>query len=94
MVKFGEGGHVIDAARTSDLLNGMSAMVKQVGNAPATSVGPRGAVNLNFGENSITISQCGHSHDQGDAARIFMRALKKHLRNEDIYAAIAEGDKF
>lgn len=94
LVKFGEGGHVVDAGKTADTLAGMHAMVQQVGSGPVSSHGGKGTINLNFGENSITISQCGHGHDQGDAARIFMRALKKHLRNEDIYAAIAEGDKF
>lgn len=95
LVKFGEGGHVVDAGITSDLLNGMHAMVQQVGSSPASSssMGGRGAVNLNFGPNSVVIN-CGGSHnDAADSARQFARALKRELRSEHIYHTIAEGEK-
>lgn len=94
LVKFGDGGHVVDAGVTSDLLNGMHAMVQQVGSAPhsSTMMGG-GAVNLNFSSGSVVLN-CGHGHnDAADSARQFTQALKRELRNEHIYHVIAEGEK-
>jgi hypothetical protein len=89
-----DGATVMSAARTSELLSGSNSMTQQMGSLNTKSHHAGSSVTLNFGPGSVVLGTVNGSYnDSANAARVFIRKLRKELENEHVYMVIAEGGK-
>ena len=89
-----DGATVMSAARTSELLSGMNNITQQMGSLNTGRSHAKSNVTLNFGPGSVVLSTLsGNYNDSANAARVFIRKLRKELENEHVYMVIAEGGK-
>lgn len=93
LIQAGQGGaDIMSAAKTAEILSGVNSLSQQVGKIPH-GTSRAGTVTLNFAQGSVVIGTNGSYNESANAARVFLRKLKKELEQEHVYMVIAEGEK-